>query len=834
MDSSSTRTLQGWRLLFVAPVFILFASPLVAQVNGNAVLDARIGNVTIPHSAPLDLAPQLTIEAWVKLAMPTHAYGAVIDKGFKAGFSLGIQSLTGRTDSVDLTLVFSNYQAWKPRVALDTLTWMHLALSIDTIAHRYALYVNGAEVRSAAFAGVRFVNNNVDLRIGASAYGDQFSGLLDEIRIWNVIRSASEIAALWKHEAKGNEPGLVAVYHFEDERDTAAWNRAGSGGLHGTFSAKKPIVLVERPDAFINENESNRCFAAATPVNYESRLLEASIAPADTDYFKVWTWPGDVFMVESRAKNAGDSGDMKISMYGSDSVTAITSHSGGYPGFYSAASVPGYRYIQVVNRSGAGGSYTLQVHYTGETIVSDEYEPNNTKAQATPRAWGETGIASLFPGLDAGVVAPDTDYYAYTAEANEIGFFVYSIEGLGCGSGNISLHNATTELSNTFKNYYPNYRFPTAGTYYVRIRPNEATYVYYWGGFKGLADIHEMLYDPATIGRGTELRSGMNSAYTYAYLLTINGTNFSSKPDYSLTELDGRQFVFGPAIVNGLSVIRKFFVPTAAQGDTLGFMRIQDILTNSTAAPITVNVGVYSDLGANPSKVIASSTGDTLFTTADTWLWTDDKYPSASAPNLQHIFDGMGGADRVDSVSILGDDLYWEWRGVTLLPGATKIYLYYVAQDSLPANAQKKGPAFSATVLPATAKLGLGADARLVMNWPTEALVSVEPDEPVPMTYALNQNYPNPFNPTTVISYQLPAAGMVRLVVYDILGREVSVLVDESKEAGVHKLKFDASGLASGVYLCRMQVRPLDAAVGRDSKNGAGPYIDTKKFLLVR
>ncbi len=103
-----------------------------------------------------------------------------------------------------------------------------------------------------------------------------------------------------------------------------------------------------------------------------------------------------------------------------------------------------------------------------------------------------------------------------------------------------------------------------------------------------------------------------------------------------------------------------------------------------------------------------------------------------------------------------------------------------------------------------------------------------------PSEYMLAQNYPNPFNPTTVISYQLPVAGMVRLVVYDILGREVSVLVDESKEAGVHKLKFDASGLASGVYLCRMQIRPLDSAVGRDSKNGAGPYIDTKKLLLVR
>ena len=60
--------------------------------------------------------------------------------------------------------------------------------------------------------------------------------MIDEVRIWNVVRSPDEIAALWMHEAKGYEPGLVAVYHFEDARDTVAWNRAVGGGLHGSFS----------------------------------------------------------------------------------------------------------------------------------------------------------------------------------------------------------------------------------------------------------------------------------------------------------------------------------------------------------------------------------------------------------------------------------------------------------------------------------------------------------------------------------------------------------------------------------------------------------------------
>jgi photosystem II stability/assembly factor-like uncharacterized protein len=89
----------------------------------------------------------------------------------------------------------------------------------------------------------------------------------------------------------------------------------------------------------------------------------------------------------------------------------------------------------------------------------------------------------------------------------------------------------------------------------------------------------------------------------------------------------------------------------------------------------------------------------------------------------------------------------------------------------------------------------------------------------IPGGYSLAQNYPNPFNPATVISYQLPAlSGVegsavsdVRLVVYDLLGREVAVLVDEREPAGTYEVRFDVqsvdgrgSGLASGVYIYRL------------------------------
>lgn len=88
-----------------------------------------------------------------------------------------------------------------------------------------------------------------------------------------------------------------------------------------------------------------------------------------------------------------------------------------------------------------------------------------------------------------------------------------------------------------------------------------------------------------------------------------------------------------------------------------------------------------------------------------------------------------------------------------------------------------------------------------------------------PELFVLNQNYPNPFNPSTTISYQVPTNGMVTLKVYDILGKEVTTLVNEQKNAGVYSVKFNAANLTSGMYIYKIQ---------------AGNFTQTKKMLLMK
>ncbi|BDQ02992.1 T9SS type A sorting domain-containing protein [Ignavibacterium sp.] len=91
--------------------------------------------------------------------------------------------------------------------------------------------------------------------------------------------------------------------------------------------------------------------------------------------------------------------------------------------------------------------------------------------------------------------------------------------------------------------------------------------------------------------------------------------------------------------------------------------------------------------------------------------------------------------------------------------------------------------------------------------------------ETIPKEFALNQNYPNPFNPTTVISWQSPVASHQTLKVYDILGNEVVTLVNEYREAGRYKVEFDASSLASGVYIYKLT---------------AGSFNSSKKMMVVK
>jgi hypothetical protein len=98
-------------------------------------------------------------------------------------------------------------------------------------------------------------------------------------------------------------------------------------------------------------------------------------------------------------------------------------------------------------------------------------------------------------------------------------------------------------------------------------------------------------------------------------------------------------------------------------------------------------------------------------------------------------------------------------------------------------------------------------------------LTGVKEDGGIPTEFSISQNFPNPFNPTTKIEFALPKRALTKIVIYDLIGREIQTLVNRGLEAGYHEITIDATNLPSGVYFYRIQ---------------SGDFIQTKKMILMK
>ena len=107
-------------------------------------------------------------------------------------------------------------------------------------------------------------------------------------------------------------------------------------------------------------------------------------------------------------------------------------------------------------------------------------------------------------------------------------------------------------------------------------------------------------------------------------------------------------------------------------------------------------------------------------------------------------------------------------------------------------------------------------------NFPFGTTTGISGNNGNELSYSLEQNYPNPFNPVTVIRYTVPKDGLVKVRVYDALGKEVALLVNGIKQRGSYSIEFDGNdfkGISSGIYYYKME---------------AGDFTDIKKMVLVK
>ncbi len=168
--------------------------------------------------------------------------------------------------------------------------------------------------------------------------------------------------------------------------------------------------------------------------------------------------------------------------------------------------------------------------------------------------------------------------------------------------------------------------------------------------------------------------------------------------------------------------------------------------------------------------------------------------------------------------------LVWQYRNSPDLFGAAMGYVQRLDNGNTLIGWGATNPSVTevrpdgSKALELTLPTGVFSYRAIRFPWPNGTQTGVT-TQPLPVAYSLAQNYPNPFNPTTTIHFSLGGSGHVSLIVYDLLGRPVATLVDGNLPAGDHVKQWNANGLASGMYIYRLD---------------AGGIVQTRKLMLLR
>ncbi len=181
----------------------------------------------------------------------------------------------------------------------------------------------------------------------------------------------------------------------------------------------------------------------------------------------------------------------------------------------------------------------------------------------------------------------------------------------------------------------------------------------------------------------------------------------------------------------------------------------------------------------------------------DDWIYLEEGYDARMYTDWLSAYDGgQAGTDAMyksHSISLLN----------TFSPGDTVLFRFRLFADQF------------------TTGWGWSVDNLVIQG----THVGVENEIILPKRFELSQNYPNPFNPSTKINFSLPTESKVKLQIFNTLGELITTLVDETKNAGVHQLEWNAGNLASGVYLYR---------INAESVGDAKQFNSVRKMIMLK
>lgn len=196
-------------------------------------------------------------------------------------------------------------------------------------------------------------------------------------------------------------------------------------------------------------------------------------------------------------------------------------------------------------------------------------------------------------------------------------------------------------------------------------------------------------------------------------------------------------------------------------------------------------------------------------------LWQGPEFVGAVGQSQVAIYNGTNPKFYTDLYYAYSTDAGATWSAPQVLKGEKQVQESYpyanLFVEELGNNEYKVHYVYMVDAIPGTSLFGNNNGPSDETTWYYDQLVinaqvvSAEKEAVKANTFELSQNYPNPFNPATTINYSIPENGFVSLRVFDMLGREVAVLVNEYQTAGKNTVRFDASNLTSGVYVYTLQ-----------------------------
>ena len=365
-----------------------------------------------------------------------------------------------------------------------------------------------------------------------------------------------------------------------------------------------------------------------------------------------------------------------------------------------------------------------------------------------------------------------------------------------------------------------------------------------------------VVYSLAVVPNG----SGGSSIFagTWGYYIFVSVDNGASWTQRTAGLPEG--YIYSLAVASNGSGGTILFAGTGAHG----VYKSTDGGTNWTAANTGISNTYVASLivapnGSGGTNLYAGIQGGSIFRSTDNGTsWTDASYPHqttvfafALAPNGKGGTDLFAGTFGVNAVyygsfwpstgwgvyRLAENSTSWTTANTGLTNG--KITSLVVSDTNIFAGTFDGGVYLSSSIHIGWTPVNEGMPIRRVHalaisgtnlfagTWgagvwkrPLSNVTNVEQvSSTVPARSELEQNYPNPFNPSTNITFSIPSRSLVSLKIFDALGREVSVLIAEELAAGTHTRQWNAAGLPSGVYFCRLN---------------ADSFTETKKIVLLR